>query len=499
MRVLRLWAAVTLLALPIMAQAQAQPQTQPQNQPRVSVADTEPGYRQIQIDVAVSPDPRVAAYEIWFAENSFSSTRDALLHSRIAVMDVDGLERGAPGENYDYCQVDGLPAYLDADGNAVIDRNAARWSCALTGMVPGRDTWIAVVPVSADGLALVDVDELQPVSGRTDASDERTPPPDTRPVLYALGSIILSTIVLLVFLRQRDARKGRTRSRLAHVYVAPAVIGLITLTFYPILYGIGLAFTDADQSHLGDEAWVGLKNFVTVFASPGMWRVTGFTLVWAIANTAAHVFFGLLLALALNRAGLTGKTVYRTVFLLPWAIPGYISVLAWNGMLQPEGLVNGVLGTSIDFLAGADSARLVVILVNIWLGIPFMMMTLSGALQALSADMFEAAEVDGVSRWDQFRYLTLPNLKSTMVPVSLLGFIWSFNSFNTIYLMTRGNPYVGFGEPGATDILITYVFSVAFEYGQYGVAAAWSVLIFLMLVVFSWLYLKKTRATEASA
>lgn len=168
-------------------------------------------------------------------------------------------------------------------------------------------------------------------------------------------------------------------------------------------------------------------------------------------------------------------------------------------MLQPDGLVNALLGTAIDFFAGADSARTVVILVNIWLGVPFMMMVLSGALQALPSNMYEAAEIDGVSRWDQFRYLTFPNLKGTLVPVSLLSFIWTFNTFNTIYLLTRGNPYVGFGEPGATDTLITYVFAVAFEYGRYGVAAAWSVLIFLMLVGFSWLYLKRTRAMEAAA
>ena len=168
-------------------------------------------------------------------------------------------------------------------------------------------------------------------------------------------------------------------------------------------------------------------------------------------------------------------------------------------MLQPDGFVNAMLGTSIDFIANAGSARVVVILVNIWLGISFMMMMTSGALQALSKDMFEAAEIDGVSRWDQLRYLTLPHLKGTLVPVSLLGFIWSFNMFNTIYLMTRGGPYVGFGEPGATDILVTYVYSVAFESGHYGIAAAWSVLIFLMLIGFSAVYVKKTRATEATA
>jgi len=126
-------------------------------------------------------------------------------------------------------------------------------------------------------------------------------------------------------------------------------------------------------------------------------------------------------------------------------------------------------------------------------------MSLSGALQALPREMYEAAKLDGVGAWDTFRHLTLPNLKSALVPLSLLGFIWTFNMFNVIYLLTDGGPDLYFGEPGQTDILITYVYDVAFRDGAYGVAAAWSVVIFMMLVAFSWTYMKRTQATEAAA
>ena len=128
-----------------------------------------------------------------------------------------------------------------------------------------------------------------------------------------------------------------------------------------------------------------------------------------------------------------------------------------------------------------------------------MMMSISGALQALPKDMYEAAKVDGIGAYDRFRYLTLPNLRSALVPLSLLGFIWTFNMFNVIYLMTDGGPNLDFDGPGSTDILITYVYDVAFRDGAYGVAAAWSVVIFLMLVAFSWTYMKRTNATEAVA
>ena len=465
---------------------------------QVSVDDAAQAYRQIHIDVDYAPDEAIAGFEIRYASQAFETTGDTELHSTVRVADTADLERVPDDAVFERCWSNGLPIHRDGAGNPVVSPDASNWSCALTGMAPGVEQWIAVVPVGADGAPLVDPERLQPVVGRTDVPDERTPPPDTRPVLFALGMVILSAIVLLAFLRWQDARRGRSKSRLAHIYVAPALIALATLTFYPILYGMWLAFTNADQSRLGDEAWIGLANFAAVFASSGLWRVTLFTFVWAVSNVFAHVFLGLVLAVALNRRGLRGRTVYRTILLLPWAIPGYISVLAWNGMLQPDGLANALLGTAIDFFAGAGSARVVVILVNIWLGVPFMMMVLSGALQALPSNMYEAAEIDGVSRWDQFRYLTFPNLKGTLVPVSLLSFIWTFNSFNTIYLLTRGNPYVGFGEPGATDTLITHVFAVAFEYGRYGVAAAWSVLIFLMLIGFSWLYLRRTGAMEAA-
>ena len=133
---------------------------------------------------------------------------------------------------------------------------------------------------------------------------------------------------------------------------------------------------------------------------------------------------------------------------------------------------------------------------NIWLGIPFMMVMLVSAMQSIPRDMYAAAELDGVSRFRQFVSLTLPALKNAIVPLMLLDFIWSFNMFNTIYLLTRGSPFIAFGEPGATDILVTYIFEVAFESGHYGIAAAWSVAIFLGLVAFSFAYAKQTRVID---
>ncbi|MEL7536585.1 MAG: sugar ABC transporter permease [Pseudomonadota bacterium] len=489
---MRRWCRIVLAATLLVTTAYAQT-------PTLAIDADAAAYRRIHLGVEFAPDPAISGFQVWFASERFTSTDAATLHSVVRVAPTNSLRRIPIDEAFDACWTDGQPVHRDAAGNAVVAPGASNWSCQLGGMAQGVTQWLAVVPIGSGGQPLIDPNRLDPVSGRTDVADERTPPPDTRPVVFALSMVIVVATSLLIALRWWDARRGRTRSRLAHYYVAPALIAMATLTFYPILYGIGLAFTDADQSRLGDESWAGISNFITVLGSPGLIRVTLFTFVWAVSNVVFHVAFGLVLALALNRAGLKGRTVYRTILLLPWAIPAYISILAWNGMLQPDGLINAVLGIDTDYFAGVGSARTVVILVNIWLGVPFMMMSISGALQALPKDMFEAADLDGVDRWDQFRYLTLPNLKSTLVPISLLSFIWTFNSFNTIYLLTRGQPYIGFGEPGATDTLITYIFAVAFEYGHYGLAAAWSVLIFILLIGFSWTYLQRTRATEAPA
>ncbi len=467
-----------------------------QEVPEVVVRDDLAEYRRIHVEVTLPRSQERQALQVWTARAPFDSLRDAEPHSIVQIGDTSTLARQPVDEAYDACWSDGLPVHRDATGTAVLDAATDEFSCALPGMVPGVQHWIAVVAVDERGDPL---HGIVSVPGRTDALDQRTPPPDTRPVLFALGAIVLSLVVLLSYLRWRDATRGRRGARLAHIYVAPAVIALAVLTFYPVAYGIWLAFTDAHQSHLGEQSLVGLSNFATILGTPGVARVSLFTLVWAVANVSMHVCLGLLIATALTRPGLKGRTIYRTLLLLPWAIPGYISVLAWRGMLEPAGLLNAVLGTDLDWLTQPGAARTLVILVNVWLGVPFMMMALSGALQSVPQEMMEAAEVDGVGRWRQFRHLTLPSLKSVVVPLSLLGFIWTINMFHVIYLMTRGAPYVGFGEPGATDILITYVYDVAFEYGNYGVAAAWSVAIFLILLGFSWFYLKKTRALEAIA
>ena len=429
------------------------------------------GYRIISIEFEVNDGD---AYQIFV---------DGVLHTELRVQDAtNGTYLG-----YDVCS-DGSTEFFQEGQVRLLPSSTQMVQCDLTGMIPNQEHLIEVYENQA---------VVYSISSSTSIADERPEAGNTSPVMFALGAIVLSLIALLSFAKWRDTKLGRTKSKLAHFYVAPALISLAVLTFYPVLYGFWLAFTDANQTQLGDQSFIGLDNFWDVFSSEGFLRVTLFTLVWTVVNVSAHIGIGLFLALLLHRRNIKGKVAYRTLLLLPWAVPSYISVLVWRGMFQPDGFVNDLLGTNIDFLSDPTGAQIVVILVNIWLGVPFMMMSISGALQSLPRDMYEAAEVDGVSGWGAFRHLTLPNLRSALIPLSLLGFIWTFNMFNVIYLMTDGGPNLYFGEPGQTDILITYVYDVAFREGAYGVAAAWSVIIFLMLFAFSWRYMKQTNATEA--
>ncbi len=485
-----------IAVMPLIVALLAMPVVQATAVSKVEASGESSSYRNVNLTWELaSPAEDGDGFHIMFSESSFSHTGNATIHSTVFTASTDGMVQPAVGEWYDDCQSssgddDWAMVFRSENGSAVVPPGTVAIRCDLTGMPVGAEVFLAILPFDSHWIS----GELSEVVGATStAVDELPPSADTRPVWFAIGSIALSLVVLLAVLGWKE-RSAQGRS--AMLYVAPALMALALLTFYPVGYGIVLSFTDANQSALGEQSFNGLDNYVEVFTSAGFLRVLGFTLLWTVVNVFAHVGIGLALAMALQ-GRVKGKVAYRTILLLPWAIPSYITVLIWRGIFQYDGLFNGLLGTQIDILGLPVPAAAAVIVVNIWLGFPFMMMTISGALQTLPGDIYEAAEVDGVSPISQFRHLTLPMLKPAIVPVALLGFIWTFNMFNVIYLMTDGGPNLWFGEPGSTDILITYVYDVAFRRGMYGLAAAWSVVIFLILLWFSATYMKKTNATEA--
>ena len=208
-----------------------------------------------------------------------------------------------------------------------------------------------------------------------------------------------------------------------------------------------------------------------------------------------HVGIGVFLAILLDK-DLRGKTIYRTLLILPWAVPQYITALTWRGMFNSEyGAVNLLLEklfhTQVLWLSSEWGAFAACLITNIWLGFPFMMIIALGGLQSIPNELYEAAEIDGATAWQKFRNITVPLLRPVMVPAIILGVIWTFNNFNVVWLVSNG------GEPSdKTHILVSWVYKSAFTYFRFGYAAAFSMIIFLILFIFSWRFIKKTQVVE---
>ena len=329
---------------------------------------------------------------------------------------------------------------------------------------------------------------------------------------------VVNVVGLGILLYVLQGWAARTRQALvsnaaAYGYVAPAMIGTLLLVFFPFLYGIVLAFTDTtlfNESLPLRDRWVGLANFFTILGDFNLyestpeglvWNYQNFywtlmmTVIWTVSNVAIGVSVGFLLALALNTEGLRGKTVYRVLLILPWAIPNYITALIWRGMFHPQfGVINQALQmfgfAPVAWFDGVVSSFLTGLATNGWLSFPFMMVVILGALQSIPRDMYEAAEVEGASKWQQFKGITLPLLRPTLVPAIVLSVVWTFNMFNVIFLVSGGQP------AGANEILITKAYKIAFENYQYAYAAAYSTVIFVILLVYGYFQTRLTRATE---
>lgn len=333
---------------------------------------------------------------------------------------------------------------------------------------------------------------------------------------YGIGALAL---LLLLFVGTSAATRTKdsiVRHRQAYIYITPALIGMLLLVFFPFFYGIMLSFTSQTIYSVNEpigEIWIGLENYVEILSDFNPIRHTEagrvanyenfywtlfFTIAWTIANVTIGVVVGLILALILNTKNLRFKAFYRVLLVLPWAVPNYITALIWKGMFHQQfGVINQVIqlfgGAPIAWFEHPGTSFAAVVATNGWLSFPFMMVISLGALQSISADLYEAARVDGASRWQQFRSITLPSLKPALVPAIILSVVWTFNMFNIIYLVSAGEP------AHSTEILITQAYKIAFEQYRYGYAAAYSTIIFAILLIYGVFQNRVTRATESIA
>jgi arabinogalactan oligomer/maltooligosaccharide transport system permease protein len=325
-------------------------------------------------------------------------------------------------------------------------------------------------------------------------------------IFIAAAVAILEGVLYLLLVRWLRARLA-----VPLMLIAPAFIGLLVLIAYPLLWELNVSFTSMSLRRFcppgfptlglfteckGENMFVGLENFARVFTKPvlqqaGFFQVLWQTVLWTILNVSAHVAGGLGLALLLHRQ-MRGKGIYRALIVLPWAVPQIVALAVWRTEFHSEfGMVNqllaivGVQGPS--WLTNPTWNFAAMVLVNVWLGIPFMMVILLGGLQSIPSDLYEAAEIDGASSRQSFRHITLPLLAPVLTPAVILGVVWTFNNFNVPFIINQN-------ELETSDTLVTGLFRAAFQYNQYGFAGAYAFAIFAVLLAFVIFYVRRSGA-----
>lgn len=301
--------------------------------------------------------------------------------------------------------------------------------------------------------------------------------------------------------------------------LTPTCIAATVFTVLPTIFMIALAFTtynQEDMHKLGTNlfGWNGINNFVSVFTGEGslgfeiknrFLPVLGWTFIWAIFATLTCYFGGIILALLINKKGLKGKKVFRTLFILTIAVPQFISLLAVRNLLGEYGPVNSILQSigwtqaPIGFLGlkAGDSeilAKVMVIVVNMWVGIPYTMLMTSGILMNIPSDLYEAARVDGTSTVKMFFKITLPYVIFITTPYLISSFVGNINSFNTIYLLTGGGPtYTGY-QAGGTDLLVTWLYKVTIDKGMYNTGAVIGIFTFIITATITLITYRRSKA-----
>jgi arabinogalactan oligomer/maltooligosaccharide transport system permease protein len=326
-------------------------------------------------------------------------------------------------------------------------------------------------------------------------------------------------------------RSVRTRARRGiapYLYLVPAFIVMAIITFYPLIFQVWMSFHDFGQINFRvrnpvPAEFIGLENYIRIaqskLAIPNFEfiRLVLFNLWWAFSNVVVHVVLGVLIAVVLNTKGVRFRGIYRALFILPVVIPQIIVATVWRNMFDPDsGAINfglqaagGLFGLSPDNPAfhlnwlrqpndpiswlPLPLAYFAMITANTWLGWPLNSVVATGALQSIPGELYEAAEMDGASPWQKFKNVTIPFLRPAMLPYAIYGFVVTFNLFFLPYFMTQGEPF------GRTEILVTQAYRLAYERRLFGVAAAFCVYLFFLLLVVTLITNRMAKATKSYA
>lgn len=280
------------------------------------------------------------------------------------------------------------------------------------------------------------------------------------------------------------------KGMLPWLYSFPAYVLIGAIVLFPILYTGYISLTNMNLYHWQDYGFVGVENYVRALGKidSGFLSALWTTIIWTAVNMLLDVAVSYVLAVGLNAEGLRGKRVYKTLLIFPWAMPAYVSILVWRvGMFNTEfGLLNKLLvafgGTKTDFLSKNVPAFLSCMVLNLWMSLPYMITMFDGALQSIDRSMYESAELEGANVWQKNLYITIPSLKKIMAPVVIMTTFTTFKQFDIVYLLTMQKGSVS----GSTmQTIITYAHQNAFVSNNYGLSSTVSIVIFVIIIVFS--------------
>lgn len=309
----------------------------------------------------------------------------------------------------------------------------------------------------------------------------------------------------------REDLRSLTHERFHVTLLSVPMLTLVLFTLLPIVFMILIAFTNFDADHQPPGnlfTWVGMTNVTSIFLGSGIkthtfFGLLGWTIVWAVLATFTNYLLGMLLAVAINSKMVKLKQVWRTCFIIAIAIPQFVSLLLISRALEPAGAVNvllqklGLIRQPLPFLLDPTLARIVVVVVNMWIGIPYTMMTFSGVLMNIPAELYESAEIDGAGPIRKFISITLPYMVFVTAPATITTFVTNFNNFNVIYLLTGGGPFsLDYYQAGKTDLLVTWLYKLTVNRNDYSLASTIGIFIFVLVSTCSLLVYNRTGAVR---
>lgn len=292
-----------------------------------------------------------------------------------------------------------------------------------------------------------------------------------------------------------------------YLLVGPGLFLLIFVVLFPLLFMGFLAFTNYSLYNAPPRAlldWVGFKNFIDLFTITELRgtfiNVLSWTLIWTFLATTLSIALAMFLSILVNDPRVKFKKFIRTIFILPWAVPAFVTIIIFTALFNDNfGAINAdiiqpLFGTAIPWLTQANWTKVALIMIQMWLGFPFIFALFTGVLQGISSDWYEAADMDGASRWQKFKFITFPHLMFATGPLLITQFTFNFNNFNIIYLFNGGGPPVRGQSAGGTDILISWIYNLTFTNSQYSLAAAISIILGIIVATFAFFQFRRSSS-----